>query len=80
MKLWKNIYCADYSRLNNYILSKGYDPSSKDIEIKDDKKLLFDKYDSIPSELMLLPVKILPKESHGEIQMMKKDFSIWKSK
>ena len=28
----------------------------------------------------ILPVKILPKESHGEIQMMKTDFSIWKSK
>ena len=52
--LVNSIYSADYSRLNSYILSKGYNSSSKGIGIKDDKKLLSDKYDSIPSGHMLI--------------------------
>ena len=52
--LVNSIYSADYSWLNIYILSKGYNSSSKDIGIKDNKKLLSDKYDSIPSGHMLI--------------------------
>ena len=66
--LVNNIYSTDYSRLNIYILSKGDNSSSKDIWIRDDKKLLFDKYDSIPSGHILICKVFYPGSPHITIE------------
>ena len=71
MELDEALHIIIQESMWNYIFTIEFNQRYGNMDLN---KLLKDQ------ALYLLPVKILPKESHGEIQMMKTDFSIWKSK